>query len=144
MAPNILESSLWDPLLDSLLALRIFEMIPRHMESLWTPGPCRLLKTRQCFVLQRQVLQQGILWFIHECKLYRVCFNLSCGCYNLFCNVWVCVWGGGRGCFGNMCTCVYCVLLLFVLCFLYCFVYVYLLLFVQCAIVKGLLPSSDN
>jgi len=42
---------------------------------------------------------------------------LYCDCFNLFCNVWVCVCVGFVmcGCFGNMCTCVYCVL-----CCLYC------------------------
>ena len=41
-----------------------------------------------------------------------------------FCNMWVCVCVGLLmcGCFGNMCTFIYCVL--------YCFVYVYLFLFV--------------
>jgi len=40
------------------------------------------------------------------------------------------------GCFGNMCTSIYCVL--------YCFVYVYLFLFVLSVLVWGLLPPSDN
>ena len=37
---------------------------------------------------------------------------LYCGCFNLFCNVWVCVCVCCVmcGCFGNMCTCIYCVL----------------------------------
>jgi hypothetical protein len=45
---------------------------------------------------------------------------LYCGCFNLFCNVCVCVFG----CF-----------VLFVLCCLYCFVYVYLFLFVLSVLV---------
>ena len=57
-----------------------------------------------------------LLWLF-----YLVC-TLYCSCFKLFCNVWVsecvsvCVWGG-EGCFGNMCTCIDCVLVLFVLCF---------------------------
>jgi len=42
---------------------------------------------------------------------------LYCGCFNLFCNmwvsnVWVCICVGfvTCGCFGNMCTCIYCIL----------------------------------
>ena len=43
-----------------------------------------------------------VLWLFH-----LVCI-LCCGCLNLFCNVWV-VWQLCV-CFGNMCTCIYCVL----------------------------------
>jgi hypothetical protein len=71
-----------------------------------------------------------VLWLF-----YLVCI-LYCGCFNWFCNMWVCVcvgfvmcgcvyvWVFWRlcGCCGNMCTCIYSVL--------YCFVYVYLSLFV--------------
>jgi len=43
-----------------------------------------------------------------------------------FCNVWACVCVGFVmcGCFGNMCTCIYCVFVLFHLCIfiLICFV----------------------
>jgi len=37
-------------------------------------------------------------------------------CICASCNVWmcVCVWFVMRGCFGNMCTCIYCVLSLLV------------------------------
>ena len=40
-----------------------------------------------------------------------VCF-VMCGCVCVFCNVWVCVCVGFvmSGCFGNMCTFIYCVL----------------------------------
>jgi hypothetical protein len=50
-----------------------------------------------------------------------------------FCNVWVCVCVGFVLCvsFGNMCTCIYCIL--------YCFVYVYVFL-----LVLFVLPPSDN
>ena len=53
-----------------------------------------------------------------------------CCCFNLFCNVWVCVCVGFVmcGCFGKMCTCTYSVL--------YCFVYVYLFLFFVCTSVR--------
>ena len=56
-------------------------------------------------------------------------YILHCGCFNLFCNVWVCVCGGFVmcRCFGNMCTCIYCAL--------FCFVYVYLFLFVLSVLV---------
>jgi len=52
-----------------------------------------------------------------------------CVCFNLFCNVLVCVCGGFVicGCFGNMGTCTDCVLYSFTV-FLYYFVYIYLLL----------------
>ena len=43
--------------------------------------------------------------------------------------VYVCVGFVMCGCFGNMCTCIYCVLY-FLQYFLYCFVYVYLFLLV--------------
>ena len=64
-------------------------------------------------------------------------YILYCGCFNLFCNVWVCVSVGVCmcGCFGNMCTSSYCVFLFFVLCFLYCLAYVYLFLFVLSVLV---------
>ena len=55
---------------------------------------------------------------------------LYCGCINLFGNVWVVVCGlfwQPFGCFGNTCTCVYCVL--------YCLVYVYLFLLVLSVLV---------
>jgi len=59
--------------------------------------------------------------------------------------MWVCVCVGFVmcRCFGNMCTCIYCVYI-FCAVFLYCFVYVYLLLFVLSVQVQGLLPQSDN
>ena len=50
-------------------------------------------------------------------------FKLYCGCFNLFCNVWVCVCVGVL----EICVLVFTVFLcfvLFVLCFLYYFVYV--------------------
>jgi len=59
-----------------------------------------------------------LLWLFHlVCILY-------CGCFHLFCNVWVCICVGFVmcRCFGNMRTCIYCVL--------YGFVYVYLFLLV--------------
>jgi hypothetical protein len=45
-----------------------------------------------------------------------VCCNFLCNvggvCMSGFCNVWVCICVGFVicGCFGNMCTCIYCVL----------------------------------
>jgi hypothetical protein len=70
-----------------------------------------------------------VLWLFHlVCILY-------CGCFNFFCNVWVCVCGGeGVVCnvwfFWQLCGVflVICVLVFTV--FFYCFVYVYLFLFV--------------
>jgi hypothetical protein len=52
------------------------------------------------------------------CDVYLVLCILYCGCFNLFCNVWVCVCVGFVmcGCFGSMCTCIYCVFVLFLLC----------------------------
>jgi hypothetical protein len=38
------------------------------------------------------------------------CCNLYCGGFNLFCNVWVSVCFVMHVSFGNMCTCIYCVL----------------------------------
>jgi hypothetical protein len=40
-----------------------------------------------------------------------------------------------RGCFGNMCTCIYCVLYCLYCFFLYCFIHVYLFLFVLSVLV---------
>jgi hypothetical protein len=56
-----------------------------------------------------------------------------CVCVCGFCNVWVCVCVGFVMCvnFGNMCTCIYCIL--------YHFIYVYVLL-----LVLSVLPPSDN
>ena len=63
-----------------------------------------------------------IVTILFGCILYRGCFSLSC-------NVWVCVCVGFvmRGCFGNMCTGIYCVL--------YCLYCVYLFLFVLSVLV---------
>jgi hypothetical protein len=61
-----------------------------------------------------------------------------CGCYNLFCNVWVSAFGG---CFDNCVgVLVICILVFTVFCivctvFLSCFVYVYLFLFVLSVLV---------
>ena len=65
-------------------------------------------------------------------------YILYCSCFNLFCNVWVCVYMNFVmcGCFGNKCTGIYCVLYCLYCVFLYCFVSVYLFLFV--------LSLSDN
>ena len=73
-----------------------------------------------------------VLWLF-----YLVCI-LYCGCFNLFCNVWVCVCVGFLmcGCFDNCVgVLVICVLVFTVFCiactvFLYCFFYAYLFLFV--------------
>ena len=61
----------------------------------------------------------GYLTISFGCTLY-------CGCLNLFCNVWVCVCVGFVmcGCFGNMCTCIYCVL--------YCLYYVFRIVSFMC------------
>jgi hypothetical protein len=49
--------------------------------------------------------------------LFNLVYTLYCGCVNLFCNmrVFVCMGVAMCGCvyvwvFGNMCTCIYCVL----------------------------------
>jgi hypothetical protein len=46
------------------------------------------------------------------CCGYLIWCILYSGCFNLFCNAWVCVCVGFVmcGCFGNTCTCIYCVL----------------------------------
>ena len=51
-------------------------------------------------------------------------------CMCEFCNVWVCVCVSFVicGCFGNMCTCIYCVVYCFTT-FLYCCMYIYSYLF---------------
>jgi len=78
-----------------------------------------------------------VLWPFHlVCILY-------CGCLNWFRYVWVCVCVGFVMCgfFGNMCTCIYCVFVLFRLCtifipfkLLFNFVsYVFLLLCMFCS-----------
>jgi len=71
------------------------------------------------------------------CILYCGRFNLFCNvwlcvCMYGFCNMWMCVCVGFvvRGCFGNTCACIYCVLYC-VYCVCVCFfcisVYVYIL-----------------
>ena len=83
-----------------------------------------LLRTNwqtKCTMCLRVTLYWGyliVLWLFHlVCILY-------CGCFNWFCNVWLCVYGGVLQCvvvctcgcfvmcecFGNMWTCIYCVL----------------------------------
>jgi hypothetical protein len=44
-----------------------------------------------------------------------------------FCNVWVCAWMGFVmcGCFGNMCTCIYSVFVLFRLCIFTLFMHLF-------------------
>jgi hypothetical protein len=79
--------------------------------------------------------------------LHSVCFNLYCGGFILFCNVWVCACVGFVmcGCSDNFVgVLVICVLVFTVLYCFYCFVYVYLFLFVLSVLVLGLLPPSDN
>jgi hypothetical protein len=57
-------------------------------------------------------------------------YTVCCGCFNLFCNVWVCV------CVGVLVICVLVFTVLYCLyCVLYYFVYVYLFLFVLSALV---------
>ena len=61
-----------------------------------------------------------VLWLFHlVCILYCVCFNLLCNecvcvcvCVYVYVCMYVCLWGVWQlfGCFGNMCTCNYCVL----------------------------------
>ena len=47
--------------------------------------------------------------------------------------VCVCVVFVMCGCFGNICTCIYCVFVWLVMCFIYCLVYIYL--FALCLLV---------
>jgi hypothetical protein len=69
-----------------------------------------------------------VLWLF-----YLVCI-LYCGCFNLFCNVWVCVRVGFVMCgyFDNCVSVLVTCVLVFTV-FLYCFVWVYLFLFVTTA-----------
>jgi len=86
-------------------------------------------------------------WYLIVLWLFYLVFILYCGCFNLFCNVWVCVCVGSVMCvcvcvcmcgFCNVWVCgcfdncvgvsVICVLVFKV--FWYCFVYAYLFLFV--------------
>jgi len=65
---------------------------------------------------------------------------MYCGCFNLFCNIWVCVCGGG-GCFDNcvgvlvIFVLVFTVFCIVCIVFLYCFIDVYLFLFVLSVLV---------
>jgi hypothetical protein len=70
-------------------------------------------------------------------NLYCVYYNLYCVCFNLFCNVCVCVCVDFVmcGCFGNMHTCIACVLYCSYCVFLHFFVYVRLFLFVLSVLV---------
>ena len=66
-----------------------------------------------------------VLWLFYlACVLY-------CGCFNLFCNMWVCVgvWFVMCGCFDNCVGGLIIRVLIFSV-FLYCFVYMYVFLFV--------------
>ena len=82
-----------------------------------------------------------ILYFsVFFFNLYRGCFNLFCNmlvCVCVFCNVWVCVCVGFVmcGCFGNMYICIYCVFVLFVLFLLFRLCIIFLICFV-CASVR--------
>ena len=76
------------------------------------------------------------IWCVSWTVVVLTCFVI-CVC------VCVCVCGGGVfwqscGCFGNICTCIYCCVS-FV-----SFMYIYLFLFVVSVLVYGLLPPSDN
>jgi len=53
----------------------------------------------------------GCIDFICVYVFHLVCI-FYCDCFNLFCNMWVCVCVGFVmcGCFGNTCPCIYCVL----------------------------------
>ena len=73
-------------------------------------------------------------------RLFHLVCILYCGCFNLFCNVWVCVCVGFVmcGCFDScvgvlvirVCVLVFTAFCIVCTVFLYCFVYVYLFLFV--------------
>jgi hypothetical protein len=88
-----------------------------------------------------------VLWLFRlVCILYCGCFNLFCNMWFLyiyicvcvcvcvcvcgFCNVWVCVYMSFVLCgsFDIMCTCIYCVYVLFLLRILNLFIYFYLIL----------------
>jgi hypothetical protein len=77
----------------------------------------------------------NVLWIFH-----LVCI-LHCGCFNLFCNVWVCVCVGVlRIVCVCVCVLVICLFVFTVFCIIctvlfYCFVYVYLFLFVLSVLV---------
>ena len=61
-----------------------------------------------------------------------------CGCFNLFCNVWVCVCVGFVmcRCFGDMCTCIYCVLCCFYCVFVLFRLWVFILICFVCTVVR--------
>ena len=78
-----------------------------------------------------------MLRVLDYCDFYLFCI-LYCGCFNLLCNVWVCVWVGFVmcGCFGNMCTCIYCVLYcLYYVLVLFC-LYIFILICFVCTSVR--------
>jgi hypothetical protein len=95
-----------------------------------------ICRSQACWSFWRQNyhvhLGDLILWVLDGIVTIAFVCILYCGCFNLFCNVWVCVCGGFDNCVGVL---VICVLVFTVFCivytvFLYCFVYVYLFLFV--------------
>jgi hypothetical protein len=69
-----------------------------------------------------------VLWLFH------LVYILYCGCFNLFCNGWVCICVGFVmcRCFGNMCTCIYCVCTVFAL-YRLC---IFILICFVCTVVK--------
>jgi len=83
-----------------------------YSEVLWDKIPCTL---RWLYVVGYLI----ILWLFH--------LGISCTVYVLTCTVVVLTCCVMCGCFGNMSTCIYCVL--------YCFFYVYLFLFVLSVLV---------
>jgi len=48
------------------------------------------------------------------------------------------------GCFGNMCTCIYCVLYCFVYVCMYIYIYIYIYIYSYLLLVYGLLSPSEN
>jgi hypothetical protein len=105
--------------------------------SWMSPSSCLCLLSR----LPVSAIFPYVACFRRRCMIchilvYLVCI-WYCDCFNLFCNVWVCLCVGFVmcGCFGNMCTCIYCVYMLFHLCIFILFMllfnfisYVFLLL----------------
>ena len=141
----LLQKSHFHPLVLTILSLKAYvDCLFLSSASPVSEGPLFFLtfpRHRPLVLLIRLVLSWIRVWPHTEgtwlyCYYFIwvylvLCFNLYCGCFNLFFNMWVCV------CVGVL---VICVLVFTVFCiactvFLYCFIYVYLFLFVLSVLV---------
>jgi len=101
-----------------LFSYRVFQTVRSSASSSSSSNSCLCLLPH----LPVPPIFPSVTCFRRRCIICHILFYLKCifycGCFNLCCNVWVCVRVGFVmcGCFGNMCTCIYCVFVMFLLC----------------------------